>query len=148
MDEREHAVRGLSEDLQIAFASATLAFELRQMVHRHGPLVRLAEDFTWFALRAARDTAVIHLWKVYDTQKQARSLRWFLSRFSKAGPSDRDRDMQRISPSSADVNRLMRLRHQVFAHRGHEAAVKGSAAILESNDLTAPEVFELIQVAR
>lgn len=148
MDPRNQVVRGLVEDLEIAQSNALLTFHMRQQVHRKTPLARLAEDFMWFVLRASRDNMIIHLGKIYDTQSSARSLRWFVANESAADPTVQQTDLDRLAPMNSDVKRLLRLRHNVFAHRGSETAKNGAGAVLDAHDLSEKEILGLMTVAR
>jgi hypothetical protein len=143
--ERQRAVAGIGEDLEVAWASAKLTADMRHMISNRTPLVRLADDFIWFALRALRDTTVIHLWKVLDTNRKARSLPWFIRKYSSAEPSIQAADLLRVSTKSSDVRRLMRLRHELMAHRGSEATAKGARNVIEAHNLADGELRTLLQ---
>jgi hypothetical protein len=145
--ERERAVSGLVEDLEIAIAHGTLAFHVREMLTRRSSFARLATDFTWLALRAFRDSAVIHLWKVLDTQRSARSLPWFIRSHSVAGSATQETDLRRLSVKSDDVRRLAHLRHQLFAHRGSETVSRGAMRVLDQHNLGEAEFLGLAREA-
>lgn len=70
MNIRDRIANGLTEDLQVARASARAMFHLREMVAARSPLATNAKDFAWIAMRATHDTCVIHLRKALDTQAQ------------------------------------------------------------------------------
>jgi hypothetical protein len=122
-------------------------YHLREMLRAKSPLARVSESFTWLCLRALRDTAVIHLWKVFDTQRDAHSLRWFVRTHSVLDAAAALADLDRLSKSHDDVRRLADLRHQLFAHRSQQSTARGSAALLEANNLTEAEFSTLVQDA-
>jgi len=121
--------------------------DFRGIVRHKTPLAYLANDVVWFAMRAFRDSAIVHLWKVYDTQPQARSLRWFVRAHSVADDQTQSQDLLSIALSQPDVKRLEQLRHLIFAHRGAQAVAAGADATLEANNLSETEFDGLIQRA-
>ncbi len=146
-DERRNVALGLAEDLQLASSFISLTFHLRQMHESKSSMVRLAQDFSWFSMRAMRDSAVIHLWKIYDTQKSAHSLAWFLRNHSILDPKTKKNDIFALSTKVDAVRRLAHLRHQLFAHRGSEVARHGNQRILSINNVAEEEFGSLIQNA-
>ncbi len=139
-------MRGLTEDLQIARALGSLSFHLREMVLRKSSLARLSEDFVWLCLRAARDDAVIHLWKVFDTSRRARSLPWYIKKFSKVERKLILADLARLSSTNDDVRRLQRLRHDVVAHRATAGPQDADKVLIEHN-LSEVEFLNLVREA-
>lgn len=148
MTDRQSAIRGLAEDLDIARYSAQMVFHLREMIHHKANLVRLADDLVWLTLRAMRDSAVIHAWKVLDSQRSAHSLRWFIKTWSSCSPDVKRDDLERLSSKHADVHRLQELRHELVAHRGHRAAASGADKWLVTNNLSEDEFAGLLDDCR
>ena len=141
---KDRVAAGLFEDLHVAEASLRLLVHVREMVIHRTPLVHLAGDFIWFSLRAFRDSAVMHLAKVYDTNKAAHSLRWYVTNESDQPEAVTAADLKRLSIQNSDVKRLMRLRHQVFAHRGTESSQKGDRELITLGNLSEDELFTLL----
>jgi hypothetical protein len=145
--EKDRAVARLTESLQLARASAKLAFHLRAMLRHRSSLARLSRDYSWLAMRVFRDGAVVYLWRVVDTQRSSRSLPWFIKTHSVLSESERREDGRRLSKSSSDVRRLGRLRHELFAHHGVESATRGVDQVLQDHNLSEAEFLTLIDDA-
>jgi hypothetical protein len=144
MDPRERIANGLTEDLQIARASANVMFHLREMVRAKSPLSYLAQDFTWIAMRATRDSIVIHLWKALDTHPNSRSIPWFIRNHSVLSQAQTTDDLLRLSTKNPVIKRLATLRHQVFAHRGNLAEETRADELIISNNIEEAEFDTLI----
>ena len=143
MHDPERLANGLTEDLQMARASAKVAYHMRHMVRAKSPLAHLAPEFVWLAMRNARDAAVIHLWKTVDTQPSARSIPWFVRNCSVLGAATQRTDLQHLSPHNPLVKRLGRLRHNVFAHRGGDSDTVHATDVILAHNITETEFLRL-----
>ena len=146
--ERDAAFRGIAEDLQVASEMWRLLEHVRLMFKHRRPAVRLAGSFMWLAIRAFRDDLAIHLWKVYDNQSDARSLRWFVRTYSLLDADVKQEDLALLDLRRPAVARLRKLRHEVFAHHGKEKVARGRDALMREHELSDDDISSLIENGR
>jgi hypothetical protein len=141
-------LNALTEDLQASQAHYSIYHLLRRATADNETFVAQAPDLVWFDLVAHRDTAVIHLSRLYDSHKDSISLRTLINISpSSAGVDERRAHRARVSRTASDVAKLLALRHQVFAHRSPDAARKGAATLISSHDFRSTDIGTLLRDA-
>lgn len=142
-DDEGRIIAALTEHLEFAEAQFAIFRDLQRAAVREEPGVTLAHDLFWFSLHAHRETAILHLARLFDSHKNVSLTRLISVSTQRVSAATVAEDRARVS-NAPDVKRLLRLRNAAFAHRSLDSARKGTAASVEEAALSDSDIQKLL----
>lgn len=141
--------RALIEHAEYATANLALFDSCRAAIVQNDDLVRCAHDAVWFAVRAFRDAAVLHLFARFDTDPRAISVSAFVrdARLESIDEADRSRDLALLGSKDPLVGKLLQLRHNAVGHTNKNVAEQGRREYIDTFDLSLEELGQLVNRA-
>jgi hypothetical protein len=141
---RKALARSLARHLQFASEALDVFDQLCYSISENRPLTQIAHDFVWVVVRALREAAIANLFRVYDPQKQAASIRALMA-LARAHPHfAADKKWLETSPA---VRHLLRLRHGAVGHVSADATKFGVDDFINRFAVTRAEFQTLVAQA-
>ena len=137
----------LSAHLQLATADFALFSAFCSSMRINDGLTRCAHDFVWFNVRALRDAAMSHLYRLYDTDRRAISLSKYVKAVAHDSKQTRD-DLKSVSKENQAVKKLIRLRHEAISHTSEHVLDRGLDNYLNDYPISLEEMQGLLNLAR
>jgi hypothetical protein len=138
---RKALARSLARHLEFASEALDVFDQLCYSISKKRPLTQIADDFVWVAVRALREAAIANLFRVYDTQKHAASIRALMA--LEPGHPQLAEDKKWLNTSPA-VRQLLRLRHEAVGHVSAGASKIGVDDFINRFPVTRDEFQTLV----